>query len=176
MRYRDAKKGTENWSSQKEGQTLYASSSVRHQRGPKRQRQRRINTVAATGPRLVGTHERRQQPSSAVCWGLRECQHYPPSWVEAISSLDQVVSGSATPVSASQWNSCRTGSRAFAPGSRGNTRSVRNREQTRAFPVQEASKRTPFRTGRLPGYSAALNPAIPPIRAGSSCRCVRRCP
>jgi len=29
-------------------------------------------------------------------------QHYPPSWVEASNSLDQVVTGSATPVSASQ--------------------------------------------------------------------------
>jgi len=29
-------------------------------------------------------------------------QHYPPSWVEAENSLDQVVTGSATPVRASQ--------------------------------------------------------------------------
>jgi len=30
-------------------------------------------------------------------------QHCPPSWVEALNSLDQVVIGSATPVGASQW-------------------------------------------------------------------------
>jgi len=103
----------------------------------------------------------RQQPSSAVCWGLRECQHYPPSWVEASTSLGRVVSGSATPASASQWSSCRTGSRAFAPGSRGYTRSVRNREQTRTVPYRETSKRTPFRTGRLPG--SLVTPSIQPF-------------
>ena len=48
-------------------------------------------------------------------------QHYPPSWVEASTLLGQVVTGSATPVSASQWSLCRTGSRASAPGSRGYT-------------------------------------------------------
>jgi len=42
-------------------------------------------------------------------------QHYPPSWVEATTSLDQVVIGSATPVGASQWSFCRTGSRASCP-------------------------------------------------------------
>ena len=41
-------------------------------------------------------------------------QHYPPSWVEASTSLDQVVIGSATPVGASQWGLCRTGSRAVS--------------------------------------------------------------
>jgi len=54
-------------------------------------------------------------PSSAACWVLRENQHYPPSWVEATTSLDQVVFGSATPVGASQWSFCRTGGRASRP-------------------------------------------------------------
>ena len=92
-----------------------------------------------------------QQPSSAVCWGLRECQHYPPSWVEATNSPGQVVSGSATPAGASQWNSCRTGSRAFAPGSRGYTRLVRGtRADATASSWRGGQTHSP-RTGRIPG-------------------------
>src|SRR5262245_52639118 len=57
-----------------------------------------------------------------LCCVLDFCgktQHYPPSWVEALTSLDQVVIGSATPVGASQWGFFRFGSRAFVLGSRG---------------------------------------------------------
>jgi hypothetical protein len=113
----------------------------------------RRTSVDGPGLRPVRVHEKRQQPSSTVCWGLRECQHYPPSWVEATTSLDQVVSGSATPAGASQWDSCRTGSRAFAPGSRGYTRLMRNWEQTSALPIEAAqthslSAPTNFRVGR----------------------------
>ena len=46
---------------------------------------------------------------------LTGCRHYPPSWVEALPSLGSVVIGSATPVGASQWSFCRTGSRALCP-------------------------------------------------------------
>ena len=42
-------------------------------------------------------------------------QHYPPSWVEASILLELVVIGSATPVGASQWSFCRTGSRTLCP-------------------------------------------------------------
>jgi hypothetical protein len=109
--------------------------------------------------------------------GLREYQHYPPSWVEATTSPGQVVTGSATPAGASQWNSCRTGSRAFAPGSRGYTRPVRDQEQTRPFlsgSVQTHSFPAPAefqaRTGPF------LNPTVPPIRASPSRQYGRRCP
>lgn len=52
---------------------------------------------------------------------LREVRRYPPSWVEATILLGQVVYGSATPASASQWSLCLTESRASVPGSRGYT-------------------------------------------------------
>jgi hypothetical protein len=65
-----------NWSSQNDGRTLYAP------------------LVSGNQTRAAKAIAReRQQPSSAVCWDLRECQHYPPSWVGAHSSLDQVVLG-----------------------------------------------------------------------------------
>ncbi len=135
----------------KTGRGRYTPSSlVEHQRGPRRQRKRRRISVG-TEVRAWKETGAKQQPSSAVCWGLRECQHYPPSWVEAITSLGQVVSGSATPVSASQWNSCRTGSRAFVPGSRGYNRPVRNREQTRAISPGRRANALLSRTGRLLG-------------------------
>src|SRR5262249_37825738 len=56
-------------------------------------------------------------------------QHYPPSWVEALTSLGQVVIGSATPVGASQWGFCRCGSRAKLLGSRGYIRVTAGRER-----------------------------------------------
>jgi hypothetical protein len=131
-----------NWSSQNEGWTLYALlvswTSARAEKATQATEDFRCRAGSA---RTVQPRSEKQQPSSAVCWGLRECQHYPPSWVEANTSLDQVVSGSATPASASQWNSCRTGSRASAPGSRGYTRSVRNREQTSMSPHPNPSPR-----------------------------------
>jgi hypothetical protein len=49
---------------------------------------------------------------------LRENRHCPPSWVEASNSLDQVVTGSATPGRASQWSFVgpEAGPRARLPG------------------------------------------------------------
>jgi hypothetical protein len=57
-----------------------------------------IGQEFASGPK-----SRRRDTVELCCvLGFAGNQHYPPSWVEASNSLDQVVTGSATPVRASQ--------------------------------------------------------------------------
>ena len=67
-------------------------------------------------PRTTGPNRAPSKPTSRALLraGFAGNRHYPPSWVEAANSPGQVVIGSATPVSASQWSFCRTGGRASA--------------------------------------------------------------
>jgi hypothetical protein len=113
----------DNWSSQNGSPTLYAPPRWRARESGPWGGERRASRIAVDRLRRVGyeaaisSKQSSVQPSSAAC---RTCgnRHYPPSWVEALNSLDQVVIGSATPVGASQWGLCGTGSRALrsAPG------------------------------------------------------------
>lgn len=124
---------SKNWSSQIDGMTLYAP------------------LVSGNQTRVAKAIAReRQQPSSAVCWDLRECQHYPPSWVGAHSSLDQVVLGRPLQRALRSGTHVGPGAGPSRPAP-GDTLGRRGNKSRRTRFLWRRASALFFRAGRLPG-------------------------
>jgi hypothetical protein len=177
MRYRDAKRGTENWSSQNEVRTLYALLVSRTPARPEKVTPA-TEKCRCPGGSALGRHSREEATAEFCCvLGFAGMPALP-----ALLGRGNHLAGpsgfwvghSSECFTVELMSDREPGLRARLPGIHSAGAEAGADERV---PWGQCANALPVRTGRLLlSRRCCLNPAVLPDRASLSCPSVRRCP